>query len=314
MKIEEKELKSTRDAYGEVLLEIGENFKDVFVLDADLSRSTKTYLFSKKFPERFYNVGIAEQNMMGIAAGLSKTDKIVIASTLAIFATGRAYDQIRNTIAHSNCNVKIIATHGGISVGRDGSSHQSLEDIALMRVIPGMRVIVPCDATETKKAILKCLEIEGPFYIRLGRENTPVIFNQDYNFVLGKGHKIKNGKDVSFIGCGMMVYELIKAANILLKDNIDAEIINISSIKPIDSEIIKTTALKTGKVFTFEEHNIIGGLGSAVLEVLEAEKDIYIKRIGMEDCFGESGKPSELFDKYGLSAEKISEKVKSIIG
>jgi transketolase len=311
MQIEKIKLnKSTRDAYGEVLLEIGEKFKNVFVLDADLSKSTKTCLFAKKFPERFYDAGIAEQNMMGIAAGLSKTNKTVIVSTLAVFATGRAFDQIRNTIVHSNCDVKIIATHGGISVGRDGSSHQSIEDIALMRVIPGMRVIVPSDAIETKKAVLKSLEIKGPFYIRLGREDTPVLMDDNFDFELGKGFKLKEGKDVTLIGCGMLVNEIIKASDILSKNNIDAEVINISSIKPIDSSLIKESSNKTGLVFTCEEHNIIGGLGSAVLETLENEKNVVVHRIGLEDCFGESGKPDELFDKYGLSAEKIADRVK----
>jgi transketolase len=314
MQIQETKLKkSTRDAYGEVLLEIGEKFKNVFVMDADLSVTTKTCFFAKKFPERFFDAGIAEQNMMGIAAGLSKTNKTVIVSTLAIFAAGRAFDQVRNTIVHSNCDVKIIATHGGISVGRDGSSHQSIEDIGLMRVIPGMRVIVPCDAVETKKVILKSLDIKGPFYIRLGRENTPILLSDDFNFELGKGFKFKNGRDVTIIGCGMLVYEIIQAADILRQNNISAEIINISSIKPIDSKLIKKSANKTKIVFTCEEHNIIGGLGSAVLEVLETEKNILMNRIGLEDCFGESGTPRELFDKYGLSADKIANRVRSFI-
>ena len=305
--------KSTRDAYGEVLLDIGRDFPNVFVMDADLAKTTKTVYFKEKFPERFFDSGIAEQNMMGVAAGLSKTGKTVIVSTLAVFASGRAFDQVRNTIAHSNCNVKIIATHGGISVGRDGSSHQSIEDIALMRVIPGMKVIVPCDAVETKKSIISSLGIQGVFYIRLGRENTPVLLRDDYEFKLGKGYILKKGKDATLISCGMLVNEALMAAKILESDDIDIEVINMSSIKPIDKELIKESARKNKIVFTCEEHNIIGGLGSAVLESLEEEKDIFVNRIGINDCFGESGSPKQLFEKYGLSAEKIALRVRETI-
>jgi transketolase len=304
------ELKSTRDAYGEFLVEIGEKKKDLFVMDADLSMSTKTCFFAKKFPERFFNAGVAEQNMTGIASGLSKTGKTVIMSTLAIFAPGRAYDQIRNTVAHSNCNVKIIVTHAGLSVGKDGSSHQSIEDIALARVIPNMRVIVPCDAVETVAAIKTAIDTYGPFYIRLGRPEVPIINEKDYKFELGKGKVLKQGKDVTLLGCGIMVFEMLEAAKILEEQNISAEVVNMASIKPIDSELIKKCAKKTGMVFTCEEHNIIGGFGSAVLEVLEEEKNVFVKRIGIEDTFGESGLPKELFEKYGLSAGSIAEIVK----
>lgn len=304
--------KSTRQAYGEALVELGSQRSDLFVMDADLAASTKTCLFADKFPERFIDAGIAEQNMIGIASGLAKTGKVVFASTLAVFAPGRSYDQIRNTLVHSNCNVKIVVTHAGISVGKDGSSHQSIEDIALARVIPGMRVIVPCDSVETKKVIKKIIDIPGPFYIRLGREDVSIITDENTEFQVGRGYLMREGKDVTLIGCGMTVFEIIKAAELLAEKNIDSEIINMSSIKPIDEELIIKSCKKTAKVFICEEHSIIGGLGSAVLETLEEHEGIYAKRIGIKDCFGESGLPKQLFEKYGLSAKKITEKVLNI--
>ncbi len=307
------DLKSTRDAYGEVLVEIGEKKKDLFVMDADLSMSTKTCFFAKKYPERFFNAGIAEQNMIGIASGLSKTNKTVIISTLAIFAPGRSYDQIRNTLVHSNCNVKIVVTHAGLSIGKDGSSHQSFEDIALARVIPNLNVIIPCDAIETKAAVKSAINTVGPFYIRLGRPEVPIINKKDYKFSLGKGHILRKGNDITMIGCGIMVFEMLEAAKILERINISAEVINMPSIKPIDKDLIKKCAKKTGLVFTCEEHSVIGGLGSAVLEVLEEEKNIFLKRIGIEDTFGESGSPKELFEKYGLSAAKMAENIKKYV-
>ena len=313
MSISSKFKKSTRQAYGEVLLELGKEKNNLFVMDADLSMSTHTCYFAKEFPERFFNAGIAEQNMIGVASGLSKTGKTVIVSTLAVFAPGRVFDQVRNTLVHSNCDVKIVTTHAGISVGKDGSSHQSIEDIALARVIPGMRVIVPCDAVETKKVIKKIVDISGPFYIRLGRADVPIITPGKTKFEVGKGYILKKGKDVTLIGCGMTVFEILKAADILASDNINAEVINMPSIKPIDKNLIIESASKTKKVFTCEEHSIIGGLGSAVLESLEEEKDIFVKRIGIQDCYGESGLPEELFEKYGLSASKIAEKVKECL-
>jgi len=311
MEILDELKKSTRQAYGEVLLELGKEKNNLFVMDADLSVSTKTCYFANKFPERFYNAGVAEQNMIGIASGLSKTGKTVIVSTLAVFAPGRVFDQVRNMLVHSNCDVKIIATHAGISVGKDGSSHQSIEDIALARVIPEMRVIVPCDAVETKKVIRKVVNTKGPFYVRLGRADVPAVTSEETEFEIGKGYVLKEGKDVTLIGCGMTVFEILKAADILAGENIDAEVINISSIKPIDEDLILKSASKTRRIFTCEEHSIIGGLGSAVLETLEEKRDVFAKRIGIQDCFGESGLPEELFEKYGLSAAKIAEKVKS---
>ncbi|MGM0366929.1 MAG: transketolase family protein [Actinomycetota bacterium] len=306
---------ATREAYGKALVELGRNKKNLLVMDADLSMSTKTCYFAREFPERFFNAGVAEQNMIGIASGLSKTGKVVVASTLAVFAPGRSYDQIRNTLVHSNCNVKIVVTHAGISVGKDGSSHQSIEDIALARVIPGLRVIVPSDAVEAKQALEAAVATEGPFYIRLGRAPVPIVNGKGYKFELGKGYALKKGRDAALIGCGMMVFEMLKAHEILKGYGIEAEVINMPSIKPIDRKLITDSANRTGNIFTCEEHSVIGGLGSAVLEVLEEEKNVYIKRIGIEDTFGESGLPGELFEKYGLSAEKIAGRVKeSLIG
>jgi len=313
MSISSKFKKSTRQAYGEILLELGKEKNNLFVMDADLSMSTYTCYFAKEFPERFFNAGIAEQNMIGVASGLSKTGKTVIVSTLAVFAPGRVFDQVRNTLVHSNCDVKIVTTHAGISVGKDGSSHQSIEDIALARVIPGMRVIVPCDAVETKKVIKKIVDIPGPFYVRLGRADVPAVTSDETKFEVGKGYILKKGKDVTLIGCGMTVFEILKAADILASDNINTEVINMPSIKPIDKNLIIESANKTKKVFTCEEHSIIGGIGSAVLESLEEEKDIFVKRIGIQDCYGESGLPEELFEKYGLSAAKIADKVKEYL-
>jgi transketolase len=313
MSISNKLKKSTRQAYGEVLLELGKEKNNLFVMDADLSMSTYTCYFAKEFPERFFNAGIAEQNMIGVASGLSKTGKTVIVSTLAVFAPGRVFDQVRNTLVHSNCDVKIVTTHAGISIGKDGSSHQSIEDIALARVIPGMRVIVPCDAVETKKVIKKIVDIPGPFYVRLGRVDVPIITHDETKFEVGKGYILRKGKDVTLIGCGMTVFEILRAADILESNSINAEVINMPSIKPIDNSLIIESAYKTKKVFTCEEHSIIGGLGSAVLESLEEEKDIFVKRIGIQDCYGESGLPEELFEKYGLSAAKIADKVKEYL-
>lgn len=300
--------KSTRDAYGEALVEIGRKKEDLIVMDADLSMSTKTCFFAREFPERFFNAGVAEQNMIGVACGLSTTGKTVVASTLAVFAPGRVYDQMRNTLAHSICNVKIVATHGGISVGKDGSSHQSIEDIALARIIPGMRVIVPSDAVETREVIVKSVEAPGPFFIRLGRAEVPVI-NKKGCFEIGKGRVLKEGREATLIGCGMLVFEMLKACKILSDKGISTRVVNMPTIKPIDKELIIKCALETKRIFTCEEHSIIGGLGSAVLEALEGIRNVSVKRIGLNDCFGESGLPEELFEKYGLSGAKIASTV-----
>jgi len=306
-------MKSTRAAYGEILLELGERYPDLLVMDADLGKSTQTINFGKKYPDRFFDAGIAEQNMIGVASGLSKTGKTVIVSTLAVFAPGRCWDQVRNTLAHSNCNVKIVTSHAGISIGKDGSSHQALEDIALWRVIPGIRVIVPCDAIETKKAIQVVVKEPGPFAVRLGRPEVPYITSPGREFKIGKGYIMREGRDLTLVACGMMVHECLKAVEILKKDGINARIVDMPTVKPIDRNLLINCARETGYIFPCEEHSIIGGFGSAVLEVLEEERGCYVKRIGTQDCWGESGEPQELFEKYGLSASKIVKTVKESI-
>lgn len=304
---------ATRDAYGEALVELGHTNKNVVVLDADLSKSTKTSDFSKAFPERFFNMGIAEQNLLGTAAGLAASGKIPFASSFAVFAVGRAYDQIRNTIAYPHLNVKIAASHAGLTVGEDGGSHQMLEDIALMRALPGMTVLVPADAVETKQAIFAAAEHEGPVYIRLGRPKVPVLFDENYRFQIGKGVLMQDGTDVTLVATGLMVSKALEAAELLQSENISAAVVNISTIKPLDTGLLAKMAEKTGAVVTCEEHNIIGGLGSAVAEALAERHPVPILRVGTEDVFGQSGQPDELLAKYGLTAEKIAEKAKAAI-
>ncbi|MGB9840406.1 transketolase family protein [Thermovenabulum sp.] len=304
---------ATREAYGEALAEIGEKIKEIVVLDADLSKSTKTSVFAKKFPERFFNIGIAEQNLMGVAAGLATCGKIPFASTFAVFATGRAFEQIRNSICYPKLNVKIAASHAGLTVGEDGATHQSIEDIALMRTLPNMVVINPADAVETKKAIYAAAMHNGPVYIRLGRHPIDVIFDESYEFQLGKGVVLREGKDVAIIATGVMVAEALKAYDELKKENIHAMVVNISTIKPIDKDLLLKAA-DCKAVITVEEHTIYGGLGSAVTEVLSEEKPVLVKRIGIEDTFGESGKPEELLKKYGLTAERIVCEAKKLLG
>ncbi|TET94041.1 transketolase family protein [Candidatus Aerophobetes bacterium] len=312
--INSPQLMSTRDAYGQVLVEIGKEQKNIVVLNADLSQSTRTSLFAETFPERFFNAGIAEQNMMGVAAGLATTGFTPIVSTLAIFAAGRAYDQVRNTIVHSGLNVKIVATHSGITMGKDGSSHQSIEDIALMRVIPDMTVIVPADALETKKALRAAIEYKGPVYIRLGRPEIPVITDEKSPFVIGKADILRKGNDLSIIACGIMVFQALKAADALVSQGIKARVINMHTIKPLDLEILFNAAKETGAILTAEDHSIIGGLGSAVLEALackEPRPPVY--RIGVRDVFGESGEPDDLIKKYGLSWKDIVKAAKEVL-
>ena len=304
---------ATRDAYGEALAELGAVNENIVVLEADLSKSTKTCDFRKVYPERFINVGIAEQNMLGIAAGLAAAGKVPFASTFAVFAAGRAYDQIRNSIAYPNLNVKIAATHAGLTVGEDGGSHQMLEDIALMRALPNMTVIVPADGIETKQVIQAAAEYEGPVYIRMGRPKVPVLFGDDYKFEIGKGVLMKEGTDVTLVGTGIMVSKAMEAAELLAAEGISAAVVNISTIKPLDAELIITQAQKTGAVVTCEEHTICGGLGSAVAEVLVENCPVPMARVGVEDKFGESGLPDELLEKYGLSASNIAAKAKAVI-
>lgn len=304
------EKQATREAYGQALEELGAVRQDVVVLDADLSKSTKTSMFQSKYPDRFFNAGIAEQNLMGLAAGFAAAGKVPFASTFAVFATGRAYDQIRNSICYPRLNVKIAATHAGITVGEDGGSHQALEDINLMRGLPNMTVLVPADGPEAKNAVKAAAEYEGPVYIRLGRSGVPTITDADAPFVIGKGRVMREGSDVTLIGCGMMVAKALEAADALAEEGVSAAVIDMSTIKPIDRELIVEWAKKTGAVVTAEEHNIIGGLGSAVAEVLVEEALVPMERVGIEDVFGESGTGGELVEKYRLTAEHIVEKAK----
>ena len=305
---------ATRDAYGEALKELGKINKDVVVLDADLSGSTKTSVFAKEYPERFINVGIAEQNLIGTAAGLATAGKIPFASSFAMFATGRAFEIIRNSVAYPKLNVKVAATHAGLTVGEDGASHQALEDISVMRTIPNMVVICPADGVEAKKAILAAAEYEGPVYIRLGRSKVPTVFNEEnYKFELGKGIELSEGNGVTIIATGVMVSKALEAKEELLKQGVNARVINIHTIKPIDSEIIIKAAKETGAVVTAEEHNIIGGLGSAVAEVLVENNPVPLERVGVKDTFGESGSGDSLLEKYGLTKESIVESAKKAI-
>ena len=304
---------ATRDAYGQALAELGALNDKVVVLDADLSKSTKTNDFKKVYPERFFNMGIAEQNLLGTAAGFAAAGKIPFASSFAVFAVGRAYDQIRNSIAYPKLNVKIAATHAGLTVGEDGGSHQMLEDIALMRALPNMTVIVPADGVETKQVIMAAAEYNGPVYIRLGRPKVPVLFDETYKFEIGKGVVLKEGTDVTFVATGIMVSKAVEAAEALVAEGISAAVVNISTIKPLDNALITEMAQKTGAVVTCEEHNIYGGLGSAVAEVLVENCPVPMARVGVEDSFGESGLPDQLLEKYGLTAANIADKAKAVI-
>ena len=303
--------KATRVSYGEALVKYGKDER-VVVLDADLSKSTMTNTFKQEYPERFINCGIAEANMMCVAAGLATTGKIAFASTFAMFAAGRAFEQIRNTIGYPSLNVKIGATHAGISVGEDGATHQCLEDLALMRTIPGMVIINPADDIEAQLAVKAAIDHNGPVYMRFGRLAVEDVNGADYKFELGKGVTLKDGNDASIIATGLMVQEAMKAAEMLKADGIDARVINIHTIKPIDKEIIIKASRETGAIVTAEEHYIMGGLGSAVSEVVCENAPCPVKIIGT-DRYGKSGKPAELFKEYGLTAENIAEKVKEIV-
>ncbi|MBR6095303.1 MAG: transketolase family protein [Lachnospiraceae bacterium] len=305
---------ATRESYGNALVELGKTNDKVYVLDADLAAATKTGIFRKAFPERHIDCGIAECNMMGIAAGMSTTGLIPFCSSFAIFASERAFEQVRNSIGYPHLNVKIGATHGGITVGEDGASHQCNEDLALMRSIPGMVVLCPSDDIEVKACVKAAAEYAGPVYMRFGRSAVPVINdNPDYKFEIGKGVLLREGKDVTIIATGVCVSEALAAAENLLSEGIDAEVINIHTIKPLDTELILSSAKKTKKVVTVEEHSVIGGLGSAVAEVLAENQAAGLKRIGVRDVFGESGTARELLHKFGLDAEGITEEVKSFL-
>ncbi|MDE7434736.1 MAG: transketolase family protein [Lachnospiraceae bacterium] len=305
---------ATRDSYGNALVELGKEHEDLVVLDADLAGATKTELFKKAFPDRFMDCGIAEANMTGIAAGLATCGKVPFISSFAMFAAGRAYEQVRNSIGYPHLNVKIGATHAGISVGEDGATHQCLEDLALMRGIPGMVVINPCDDVEARAAVKAAYAHVGPVYLRFGRLAIPVINDADtYQFQIGKGVVLKEGCDVTILATGLEVNEAVEAEKMLAADGISAELINIHTIKPLDTELVVASAQKTGKVVTVEEHSIIGGLGSAVSEVLSEQAPTRMLRIGVNDVFGESGPATELIAKYGLDAESIYKKVKAFV-
>ena len=304
---------ATRESYGKTLLELGAEMPNLVVLDADLAGSTKTGVFAKAYPDRHFDCGIAEGNMMSIAAGLAAAGMVPFASSFAMFAAGRAYEQVRNSIGYPHLNVKIGATHAGITVGEDGASHQCLADLALMREIPGMVVMCPADDTEARKAVRAAVKHEGPVYIRFGRAAVPVVFDEDYDFQIGKGSVIREGKDVSIIANGLCVASAIEAADMLAKDGIDAEIVNICTIKPLDEELVVKTASKTGKVVTAEEHSIIGALGSAVAECLSEKCPTKMYRIGVRDVFGESASAEVLLHKYMLDGEGIYKQVKAFV-
>ena len=305
---------ATRQSYGEALVDLGKKHENLVVLDADLAEATKTAIFRKEFPERHIDCGIQEADMIGIAAGLASCGKVPFCSTFAMFAAGRAYEQVRNSVGYPHLNVKIGATHAGISVGEDGATHQCLEDIALMRVIPGMVVINPADDVEAKAAVQAAYDYEGPVYLRFGRLAVPVINDRpDYKFEIGKGYVVKEGTDVTIIATGLEVSAAVDAADLLAKEGISAEVVNIHTIKPIDKKLIIKEAEKTGKVVTVEEHSVIGGLGSAVCEVLSENHPLPVKRIGVYDRFGESGPAVELLHKYKLDGEGIAEQVKGYL-
>jgi transketolase len=306
------ESKSLRVAYGEALVELGEKNKKVVVMDADLSHATMTTAFASKYPDRFFNFGIAEANMMCAAAGFAHSDLIPFVSTFALFGTGRAYEEIRNSISYVNANVKFGLSHSGLSVGEDGGSHQSIEDISLMRGLPGMTIFVPCDPIETKKAVFAAAEIDGPVYIRVARPVVETVTTLDTPFIPGKANLMRDGSDVCIMATGLMIPYALQAANMLAADGISAAVVNFHTIKPIDRECILAMADKCGAVVTAEEHSIIGGLGSAVAEVLAGNSSAKFARVGIQDIFGQSGKPKELFEAYGLTSENIAQQCKNI--
>lgn len=303
---------ATRQAYGQVLVEIGAKNNDLVVMDADLSKSTMTAEFANVYPDRFFNMGIAETNMYAAAAGIAHTGKTVCASTFAMFAAGRAFEIIRNSIGYTKANVKICATHAGITVGEDGATHQTFEDLALMRTIPGMTVVNPSDGVSAKELIRQCVDMNGPCYIRLGRAAVPTFYAEDDEIVLGQGNMLRGGRDVTVIATGIMVAEAMAAAEELAGKGIDVRVIDIHTIKPLDEEIIIRAAEQTGKIVTAEEHSVIGGLGSAVAEVLVKNCPVPVRMVGQSDTFGESGKPDQLKEKYGMTAKDIVHAVHSL--
>jgi transketolase len=305
--------KATRDAYGETLAELGLEYPNMVVLDADVSVSTKTAIFAKQFPERFFNMGIAEQNMISTAAGLSLTGKLPFASSYAVFLTGRAWEQIRQSVCYPGLNVKLVSTHSGITVGEDGASHQALEDIATMRVLPNMTVIVPSDFIETSMAIRAAAEHVGPTYVRLGRSKVSRVVPEDYRFEIGRAYVYHMGKDANIVAVGIMVAEALKAAELLRSQGIDTGVINMSTIKPIDEETLVNAAKHSGRIVTAEEHSVIGGLGSAVSECLAEHYPVRIKRIGVQDSFGRSGNPAKLMELFHLTYKDIAETIRQML-
>ncbi len=305
--------KATRDAYGDTLKELGGKHPEIVVLDADLSASTKTQVFAKAYPDRFFDCGIAEGNMMSVAAGLAAAGKTVFASTFAVFGAGRAYEQIRNSICYPCLNVKVALTHAGITVGEDGATHQMLEDIALMRVLPNMTVIVPADAAETSAAIRFAVDYKGPVYIRMGRAKCDDVTDPDAPFVPGKSVLLRDGTDLTIIACGIMAGKAAKASDMLKEEGISARVINMSSVKPIDEDVIVKAAAETGAILTAEEHSVVGGLGSAVAEVVVKKSPVPMEMLGINDSFGESGKAEELLVKYGLTPEHMVEMAKDLL-
>ncbi len=304
---------STRVEYGKTLAKLGEEYPDIVVLDADLSGSTQTHHFAKVFKDRFFNMGIAEQDLMGTAAGLALGGKIPFASTFAMFATGRAWEQIRQTIAYGNLNVKIVASHGGVTVGEDGGSHQALEDLALMRILPNMVVLVPADGPETRAMTRWAAAYQGPVYMRTGRMSLPVIYDDSYRFELGRGSVLRPGGDVTLMGLGVMVHACLEAADLLAGEGIAARVVNLSCLKPLDWELVVACARETGAVVTAEEHMVAGGLGSAVSEILGEHYPVPVKRIGLRDTFGISGKPELLLKHFGLTAADVAAAARQVI-
>ncbi|MGI6452532.1 MAG: transketolase family protein [Syntrophomonadaceae bacterium] len=304
---------ATRDAYGQALLELGATKENVVVLDADLSKSTKTADFAREFPERFINAGIAEQNMIGMAAGLATAGKVVFASSFAVFAAGRAFEPIRNSLAYSQLNVKVCASHAGITVGEDGGSHQAIEDISLMRSIPNMCVVVPSDGTSTRAAVAKIYDCPGPVYLRLGRPAVPIIYDDCQDFTIGRGIELRQGKDLTLIACGIMVGKCLEAAQELSKQGIEVSVVDMHTIKPIDKDLIIKKAQETGAIITVEEHSIIGGLGSAICEVVSEYYPVPVRRMGIADVFGQSGSPDELLDYYNLNVSNIIHNVHNLL-
>lgn len=307
------EKQATRDAYGQALVELGQLHEDVVVLDADLSKSTKTADFAKVFPQRFFNAGIAEQNMMGMAAGLAASGKVVYASSFAIFATGRAFEQVRNSIAYPHLNVKVCATHAGLTVGEDGGSHQAVEDISLMRSMPNMTVVVPADGVSVRKMVHNLYKMEGPAYLRLGRPAVPILYQEEDQIEIGKGNLLREGSDAAIIACGIMVAKALQAADELASAGIQVAVADMHTIKPLDQELVLKLARQTGALLTVEEHSVIGGLGSAVCETVSEHCPVPVLRMGIADVFGQSGTPDKLLEHYGLTVDSIIKNIHKLL-